>query len=123
MSRYILFLVLLIGGSPLWAQTTKRVVSGSVTCSEDGSAIPGVLVYVKGTDNFSGTQQDGMYYIELTDRDTVLIFKMEGFHKREVRAPESCSLNVTLARGSDSALCLWADQQIIKLCQKVSPVR
>jgi len=106
MNQYILFFALSIGSSlhPAWAQLPKRVVSGLVTSKEDGSAIAGVLVYVKGTKNFSGSQQDGMYYIELTDQDTVLVFEMEGFRKQEVRVTESASLNVTLIRGSDSVL-------------------
>ena len=87
---------------PARAQSQGRVVSGLVTCSEDGSSIAGVLVYVKGTKNFSGTQQDGMYYIVLTDRDTVLVFQMEGFRTKEVRVNESTNLNVKLFRGCDS---------------------
>ena len=106
MNQYLLLFAFLMGVSqrPALAQSTKRVVSGLVTAREDGSAIAGVLVYVKGTKNFSGTQQDGMYYIELNDRDTILVFEMEGFQKREVKVTEASSLNVTLVKGNDSAL-------------------
>jgi peroxiredoxin len=76
-----------------------RVVSGQVICQEDGTGLPGVLVYSKGSKNSSGTQQDGMYYIEVTDRDSVLVFSLDEFQTREVRLTKADNYPVVLARG------------------------
>ena len=98
--RYLLVFLLLFPG--ILAKTNPgrpgRVVSGLVTALEDKSAMPGVMVYVKGTKNISGTQQDGVYYIEVTPSDSVLVFRSEGYQTREVRLTSSCEYNVVLCK-------------------------
>lgn len=84
-------------------RAATRVVSGLVTCQEDGTGLPGVLVYSKGTKNNSGTQQDGMYYIEVTDRDSVLVFSLDEFQTREVRLTKADNYPIALVRGQAGA--------------------
>ncbi len=81
------------------AQHSSRTISGLVTSQEDGAPLEGVLVSVKGRSLASGTQQDGMYYIEVTDRDSVLLFSLNEFQTREVRLGESTDYNVALGKG------------------------
>ena len=78
-----------------------RVISGLVTTQEEKSALPGVLVYVKDTKNFSGTQQDGMYYIEVKAADSVLVFRSDGYQTKEVRLTSACEYNVVLCKATD----------------------
>ena len=75
-----------------------RIISGLVTTQEEKSALPGVLVYVKGTKNFSGSQQDGVYYIEVTGADSVLVFRYDGYQTKEIRLNSSCEYNVVLCK-------------------------
>lgn len=95
-----LFLLLIV--LPLYlanAQKAGRVISGLVTSQEERIAMPGVLVYVKGSKNFSGTQQDGVYYIEVTATDSVLVFRYDGCAPKEVKlSHETNEYNVVLCR-------------------------
>ena len=84
---------------PGFSQKASRVISGMVTLKDEGHSLPGVLVYVKGTENFSGTQQDGMYYIEVKDNDSVLVFSYEDCRTKEVRLSQSDNYNVALEYG------------------------
>ena len=99
--RYLLVFFFLFPG--ILAKTnacrTGRVISGLVTTQEEKSALPGVLVYVKGTKNTSGTQQDGVYYIEVTGADSVLVFRYDGYQTKEVRLTSACEYNVVLCKG------------------------
>jgi hypothetical protein len=98
--RYLLVFFFLFPG--ILAKTNAgrpgRVVSGLVTTQEEKSALPGALVYVKGTQNASGTQQDGVYYIEVTPADSVLVFRYDGYQTREVRLTSACEYNVVLCK-------------------------
>ncbi|HMV91387.1 MAG TPA: carboxypeptidase-like regulatory domain-containing protein, partial [Cyclobacteriaceae bacterium] len=58
----LIMLCLLTGLHDLWAQ--DRTISGKVTAAEDGSALPGVSVVLKGT--AVGTQTDGTGSYTLT---------------------------------------------------------
>jgi hypothetical protein len=98
--RYLLILFLLFPGIRAKTNDHKpgRVISGLVTTQEEKSALPGVLVYVKGTKNASGTQQDGVYYIEVTGADSVLVFRYDGYQTKEVRLTAACEYNIVLCK-------------------------
>ncbi len=98
--RYLLIIFVLFPGilSKTSAGRSGRVISGLVTTQEEKSALPGTLVYVKGTQNSSGTQQDGMYYIEVTPADSVLVFRYDGYETKEVRLTAACEYNVVLCK-------------------------
>ena len=49
--------------SMVWAQ--ERVVSGRVTAQEDGSALPGVNVLLRGTTNGTVTDTDGNFKLSV----------------------------------------------------------
>ena len=60
----LLSLVLMLGFcTQLWAQ--DRVVSGKVTSSEDGAALPGVGGAVKGTPRGVQTDANGIYNVSV----------------------------------------------------------
>ena len=101
MIRYLsLFLFpAFIFGTSAYPQSAGRTVSGLVTSQEELTPLPGVLVYVKGTNNRSGTQQDGVFYIDVTDSDSVLVFQLDEFQTREVRLTQAGDYNIALLRG------------------------
>jgi TonB-linked SusC/RagA family outer membrane protein len=71
-------------------------VSGTVTSSEDGEALPGVSVVVKGTVIGTTTDYDGNYTIEVPASYTELIFSYIGMMTKEVEIGSSTTLNVAL---------------------------
>jgi TonB-dependent starch-binding outer membrane protein SusC len=74
--------VMLFGFATAFAQ--ERTISGKVTAKEDGSALPGVNVVVKGTTNGTVTDGEGNYKISLTSGDSFLLFSFIGLLSQEV---------------------------------------
>jgi TonB-linked SusC/RagA family outer membrane protein len=89
---YCLFIALLLS-LPLLAQT--REISGKVTTSEDGSALPGVNISVKGTSRGTTTNADGDYKLTVNDGET-LVFSQIGMVSQEVVIGNQSVLNISL---------------------------
>jgi hypothetical protein len=82
------------------AQTGTRTVSGLITASDGGSPLEGVAVYVKGKNYLSGSQYDGVFYISVTPKDSILVFVHEDFQTAEKPITASSEYNVALKKKS-----------------------
>lgn len=71
-------------------------IQGVVTSTEDGSALPGVNVIVKGTAVGTTTDADGKFTITVPGAESVLAFTFIGYKTREVVVGSQTSLNVSL---------------------------
>ena len=80
--------------SSLLAQT--RQVTGKVTSSEDGSALPGVSVSLKGTSRGTTTGADGSYKISVGD-GAVLVYSFVGYKQQTISVASQSAINVVLA--------------------------
>jgi len=83
----------------LQAMAQQMTISGKVTAVEDGSALPGVTVLVKGTDNGVSTNTEGNYSIN-AQRGQVLVFSFIGTTTQEITVGAESVINVTL--GADA---------------------
>jgi len=72
---------LMLFTSIAWSQT--RTVTGKVTSSEDGSAVPGVNVVVKGTTNGTTTDADGNFSLVVPNEGGTMIFSFIGLGTQE----------------------------------------
>lgn len=61
-----------------------RVITGKVTAADDGSAIPGATVMVKGTTNGTVTDINGNYSLNVADPNAVLVISYVGYLTEEV---------------------------------------
>lgn len=77
-------------------QAQTRTVTGKVTAVEDGSALPGVNVVVKGTANGTVTDVNGGYSIAITETNPVLVFSFVGMTTQEVTVGASATIDVQL---------------------------
>lgn len=73
-------------------------VTGVVVAEEDGTALPGVTVLLKGTTTGTVTDIDGNYSISVGDAAT-LVFSFVGYETQEVTVGGQSVVNVTM--GSD----------------------
>ncbi|MEJ8800836.1 SusC/RagA family TonB-linked outer membrane protein [Pontibacter sp. H249] len=78
----------------------QRDVRGKVVGAEDGFAIPGASVVVKGTTTGVATNADGTYQIRVPDENAVLVFKFLGYLQQEVRVGNQSVIDVRLATDS-----------------------
>ncbi len=74
----------------------QRQISGTVTSSEDGGAIPGVSVIVKGTIIGTTTDFEGNYSLSVPDGYNTLIYSFIGMTTKEVALGSSSTLNVEM---------------------------
>lgn len=63
------FVLLIINCGSLLAQ--QRIISGTVTSSDDGSPIPGVNILEVGTNNGTATDGDGKYKLQVSGNPTL----------------------------------------------------
>ena len=75
-------------------QTGADKVTGRVT-DENGEAIPGVTVLVKGTSTGTVTDLQGQYAIDV-DQGNTLVFSFVGYFTKEVTVGNQSVINVTL---------------------------
>ncbi len=83
--------------------TAERTIQGVVK-EESGTALPGVSIVVKGTQNGTLTDVSGKYSLNIPEGDATLIFSFVGFLSQEVVLGANESLvNITL-KTDDKAL-------------------
>jgi len=73
-----------------------RIISGKVSSSEDGGALPGVNITVKGTLVGVISDADGSYKISVPQDATVLVFSFIGFQKSEITIGNRTEINHTM---------------------------
>lgn len=83
-----------------FAIAQERVVSGRVTDSKDGTAVPGVSVAPKGSKTGTSTNPDGTFRISVSSNVTVLVFSSVGYVKQEVDISGKSTVDVSLVISS-----------------------
>jgi Ca-activated chloride channel homolog len=74
----------------------SRIITGIVTSVDDGSALPGVNVVLKGTSKGVVTDGQGKYSITVPAQGGILIFSFIGFKSQEIKIGSGNTLNVVL---------------------------
>ena len=86
--------VLMLVASAAFAQ--DRTITGTVTAKEDGSALPGVSIQVKGTKVGTQTGADGKFSIKVAQGQSALTFSFIGFVPKTVTLGNGSNINVSL---------------------------
>ena len=94
----LLFLSLLMFSQTLLAQ--QRQVTGKVT-STDGKPIPGAVVKIKGRTGGTGTNNDGVFVLNVQTGETLQVSSI-GFKAREIAVPQGNSVNITLTEDNQN---------------------
>ena len=92
--QWILVFVMAILSSPLAAQT--RNIFGKVTAADNGGALVGVNVMVKGTSKTTLTDAQGNYVIAVTQGSNTLVFSFAGYATQEVKLGAKDRVDVQL---------------------------
>lgn len=90
-------LMLIFSSTIMLAQ--EATVTGKVTGSDDGMAIPGVNVRVKGTTQGNNTDADGNYRI-VVSKEATLVFSFIGYVTQEIVVGNQTTINVKLVPDS-----------------------
>ena len=74
----------------------ERVVTGKVSAAEDGTALPGVNVVLKGTTNGTVTDSDGNYSLNAPQSGGTLVFSFIGLQTQEIEIGNRSVIDQTL---------------------------
>ncbi|HET9054941.1 MAG TPA: SusC/RagA family TonB-linked outer membrane protein, partial [Cyclobacteriaceae bacterium] len=94
MRKALFFLIFSFLACSVYAQ--NRMIRGTVTSPEDGTGLPGVSVFVKGTGKGTVTDQNGAYQIEVTPQENTLAFSFIGYLTQEVTIDNRETIDITL---------------------------
>lgn len=89
----VTFMMMLLSAADMAAQSVT--VSGNVT-DTTGEPLPGVTIWIKGTQTGSVTSLDGDYTIN-ANRGETLVFSFIGFTNQEIIVADNSTINVTLS--------------------------
>jgi Ca-activated chloride channel homolog len=74
----------------------ERTISGNVTLTEDGSALPGISVVLKGTTTGTSTDANGHYQLAVPSDGGVLVFSFVGLRSQEIKIGKRDIVNVQM---------------------------
>lgn len=97
MKKSIRILAALLIISVGFTSPQNRLLTGKVTSADDGSAMPGVNVMLKGTSNGVTTNAQGNYSISVPAQGGTLVFSFIGYVSKEIKIGTGSVLNVALA--------------------------
>lgn len=87
---------LLVVGIFFQSNAQERKITGKVTSSVDGSALPSVTVQIVGTTKGTQTDTQGNYSIVVPSSKSVLSFRFVGFTSQEIPVGSQTTINITL---------------------------
>ncbi|HEY5918170.1 MAG TPA: carboxypeptidase-like regulatory domain-containing protein, partial [Chryseolinea sp.] len=90
-------LVIFMMGASFFAAAQEHVVSGKVTAADDGSALPGVNVVLKGTSFGTVTNAEGTYRLTLPSSGGTLVFSFIGLQTQEVSVSGQSTIDTKLS--------------------------
>lgn len=92
--------ILLLLGLHGWVQAQTTPVTGKVS-DVKGSALPGVTVLVRGTNQGASTNADGTFSIAVADT-AALVFSSVGYNPQTIRVARQSVINVTLSENAQA---------------------
>ena len=97
MKTKIWILATLVFSSLGFSIPETRTITGTVTSADDGSALPGVNVVLKGTAKGTATDARGKYSIQIPSGSGTLVFSFIGLKTKEVKIGTSNVINVAMS--------------------------
>jgi TonB-linked SusC/RagA family outer membrane protein len=80
---------------PAWSQS--RQAEGVIYNQQDSLPLPGISVFIKGTNTGTSTGSDGRFRITLLNPDAVLVISSVGFEQKEIQAGGQAIITVYLS--------------------------
>jgi TonB-linked SusC/RagA family outer membrane protein len=81
----------------LGVSAQDRIVTGRITSSDDGTALPGVNILVKGTTTGTVSDSDGNYRLSIPSGDVTLVMSFIGLVSQEIIVGDRSNIDVQMA--------------------------
>lgn len=101
--KIVVFLIALTASllSANSVQAQNKTIRGIVTDKDDGGALPGVSVLVKGTTNGAVTDAEGRFVLQNVSANATLVLTFIGYQKQEIDVNNKTEFNVKLSVSSE----------------------
>ncbi|MGC3948739.1 MAG: SusC/RagA family TonB-linked outer membrane protein [Chryseolinea sp.] len=96
MRKFLLVSCLLLAVTLSHVMAQERTVTGVISSSEDGTALPGVNVVLKGSTTGTVTDTEGKYRLTVPSSGGVLVFSFIGLTTQEVDIGERTAVDVQM---------------------------
>src|SRR5699024_10265726 len=83
-------------------QEVTKEISGQVVDAKTGGPLPGVNVYVEGTNTGTTTDADGRFLLTVADNAETLVFSFIGYERLELPIGDRSTFNVELTPDIES---------------------
>ena len=80
------------------AQSKKFLVNGKAISSEGSIGLEGVSVHVKGMDQYTGSEPDGLFTIGVPKENNILVIELQGYVTQEITITSSKSYDIILKK-------------------------
>lgn len=122
--KILLIVPLLLGASS--SLLAQHQVSGTVTDSDTGEALPGVSVLVQGTDSGVATSLNGSYSVSAPSGNATLVFSYIGYERQEVQINGRNEIDVEMVSaavvGQDVVVIGYGTQRTEDLTSSISSI-
>jgi Ca-activated chloride channel family protein len=95
--KYFTFQTLLLLLTFSFTTALGRTISGMVTDVQDGSALPGAVIKIKGSSKYVISNVKGFYSIEIPQGEVSLVFSFLGCETKNVKVGKQNVINVALS--------------------------
>jgi TonB-linked SusC/RagA family outer membrane protein len=95
----VIAVVVQLTPEPVFAQSA---IKGTVTSKDDGSALPGVSIVVKGTSIGTTSDGNGDFALNVSDPNAVLIFSFIGYTSQEIPVGSQTTFSVALESDTET---------------------
>ncbi len=101
---WCMLLMVVLLGSNAFASTLRAevTVTGNVTSADEGTGLPGVNVYLKGTQIGTITDSEGKYSLNMSDNNGILVFSYIGFTTQEISVSGRTTIDVSLQPNAET---------------------
>lgn len=100
-TQFKLLFILLVLTLSTSVATAQITITGQVTDKDNGDPLIGVSIFIKDSPGAGTiTDIDGRYNLEVSNKETVLIFSFLGYDDQEVAVGENTQLDITLSEST-----------------------
>ncbi|WP_316797737.1 SusC/RagA family TonB-linked outer membrane protein [Pedobacter frigidisoli] len=88
------FLCVLLSGLSSTAQV--KMISGRITASDDGGALPGASIKIKGSGTGTSTDANGRFTLQVPGANAVIVISLIGYKTQEITVGDRTEINSAL---------------------------
>ena len=100
--KHVLLLIFIFPSIINYAFGQDRTVSGTVTATQNGTALPDVSVMVKGLNQGTTTNANGKFQLTVPAKAKALVFTYVGFATQEVAIGNNSTIAIKLVEGTET---------------------